>query len=51
MKHFMEGKVNTELERLGKVVDRINLQSQVGAMAEENKRLVSWINAISTAED
>ena len=51
VKRFMEGKVNTELERLGKTVDRINLQSQVGAMAEENKRLVSWINAIFTAED
>ncbi|KAM0795732.1 ankyrin repeat-containing domain protein [Usnea florida] len=51
VRRFMEGKLNTELERLGKSVDQINLQSQVGALAEENERLVSWINAISTAED
>ena len=47
----MEGKLNTKLKRLEKTVDRMNLQSQVGATAEETKRLVSWINAISTAED
>ena len=47
----MEGKLNAELERLGKTVDRMNLQGQVGAIAEENERLVGWINAISTAED
>ena len=47
----MEGKLNTELERPGETVDRMNFQSQVGAMSEEHKRLVSWINAIYTAED
>lgn len=37
----MERKLNTNIERPEETVDRMNLQSQAGAMAEETKRLVS----------
>ena len=37
----MKRKLNTKFERPETMVDRMSLQSQVGAMAEETERLVS----------
>lgn len=54
VKRFMEGKFTTlhdQISGLEKRFDQIAFQNQLAAKTERPGQLLTWINAISTAED